>query len=258
MPHPQQIYWDSIADDYQSLTSISTDEFHFGPLLPGNDKLNILPPISGSSTCLELGCGAAQNSIELAKLGADCTAIDISPRQIRRARELARLNDVEIELYSAPLENASAWPDKKFSLVHSVYALPFIEDPQTFIERAAASLTPGGTLLLVTKHPVFCAEPIETEDDEVGLFLPSYFDPPEDIRAAPSGEIIASRAYPIATVANWIYDAGLRNLRIWEPSPLPREHLTKAPYHSPAWIELYDKLTAAPVSIIYSAAIPTS
>jgi cyclopropane fatty-acyl-phospholipid synthase-like methyltransferase len=256
MPHPQKIYWDSIADDYQKLTSISTDDFHFGPLLPGDSILKILPELPAGSTCLELGCGAAQNSIFLAKQGADCSAIDISPQQIEWARKLADANSVKIELSAAPLEEESAWPDRKFDRVHSVYALPFIEEPQHFIEMAASRLAPGGTLLLVTKHPMFCSETIELEDEETGLFMPSYFDPPEDIRSTPSGEIIASRAYPVSTVAHWIHAAGLRDLRIWEPEPLPKTELHKAPYYSPAWIEMHDKLATAPVSIIYTATIP--
>ena len=55
MPQPQQTYWDEIANDYQRLTSISTDDFHFAPLLPGDRQLGILPEISPGMRCLELG-----------------------------------------------------------------------------------------------------------------------------------------------------------------------------------------------------------
>jgi len=253
MNNAQKKYWDSISDDYQELTTISTADFHFGPLLPGDRDLNILPGITSSSTCLELGCGAAQNSIYLATLGAKCTAIDISPKQIRHAEKLAQENGVNITLNSAPLENQDAWPKQKFDLVHSVYTLPFIKDPQAFIRQAADCTAPGGTFLLVTKHPVFSAEWLELEDEEMGLFLPSYFEPPEDIRQTPDGEIIGSQSYPISTISNLIYQSGLQNLRIWEPQPLPFNDIDQAPYSSPAWSELHPKLSAAPVSIIYSA-----
>ena len=65
--------------------------------------------------------------------------------------------------------------------------------------------------------------------EEMGLFLPSYFQPPDDLRETEMGEIIGSSAYPIATVSEWIYAAGLRDLRLWEPQPLPLESAQHAP-----------------------------
>ena len=256
MPQPQQTYWDEIANDYQRLTSISTDDFHFAPLLPGDRQLGILPEISPGMRCLELGCGAAQNSIYLAKRGAACTAIDISPRQIEHAAALAAEHSVEIDLRSLPLEDAESWPREQYELVHSVYALPFVEEPEAFIRRAAEAVAPGGVFLLATGHPLFAAEWLEIEDDEMGIFLPSYFQPPDDLRQTEDGRIIGSNSYPISTVSEWMYSAGLRDLRIREPQPLPLESVEEAPYHSPAWIELYPKLAAAPVAVIYRAMRP--
>lgn len=256
MPQPQKTYWDSISADYQALTTIATDDFHFGPLLPGDRALGILPEIHPGLTCLELGCGAAQNSIYLARQGAVCTAIDISPEQIQHAKSLAQQSSVSIDLHCLALEDTRAWPTKQFDLVHSVYALPFIDDPEKFILRAAASVAPGGTFLLVTQHPVFAAEWLELEDEEMGLFLPSYFAPPEDVRETEDGEIIGSRAYPISTVSAWIHATGLCDLQLWEPEPLAENEINEAPYHSPAWIELHPKLACAPVSIIYTAKAP--
>ena len=250
---PQRVYWDQIADDYQTLTEISTDDFHFGPLLPGDRELDILPEITPGMTCLELGCGAAQNSIYLAKRGATCTAIDISLKQIEHAQALADKNSAAIDLRCLPLEDAESWPEEQFDLVHSVFALPFVETPEAFIQRATEAVAPGGTLLLATGHPVFAAEWLEVDDGEMGYFLPSYFEPPEDLRQTEDGRIIGSSSYPVSTVSEWIHAAGLRELRIWEPQPLPLESVTDAPYHSPAWIDLYPKLAAAPVAIIYRA-----
>lgn len=249
----QKLYWDTISDDYQNLTTIETTDFHFGPLLPGNSELNILPKITPETTCLELGCGGAQNSIYLAKQGAKCTAVDISQKQLQHAEKLAHKNKVEINLDCFALEDSQAWPTQKFDLIHSVYTLPFIENPESFIINAKEHLAPEGTLILITKHPVFCGEWLELEDEEMGIFVPSYFDPPEDIRTNMKNDLIVSRAYPISTISNWIADAGLQNLKIWEPKPLPLNNIEAAPYRSPAWIELHPKLESAPVSIIYTA-----
>jgi 2-polyprenyl-3-methyl-5-hydroxy-6-metoxy-1,4-benzoquinol methylase len=253
MTQPQRSYWDQISGDYQALTTIATDDFHFGPLLPGNSTLGILPEIAVGTTCLELGCGAAQNSIFLASRGARCTAVDISAEQIKHAQLLGERHKVNLDLYCLPLEDTDAWPTGQFDLVHSVFALPFIANPEMFIKRAAESVAPGGTLILVTQHPIFAAEWLELEDAEMGLFLPSYFEPADDLRETQEGQIIGSSSYPVSTVSAQIHEAGLRDLQLWEPEPLPQERLREAPYHSPAWIELYPKLASAPVAVVYKA-----
>ncbi len=256
MTQPQKQYWDEIADDYQSLTSIATDDFHFGPLLPGDRTLGILPEITTQTRCLELGSGAAQNSIYLASKGAACTAIDISSEQIRHAAHLSRQHDLAVNLHCASLDEPATWPGGTFDLVHSVYALPFLSEPEAFIREAAKRVTPGGTFLLVTQHPVFTAEWLELEDEEMGLFLPSYFDLADDLRQTQDDQIIGSSSYPISAVSKWIHNSGLRDLRLWEPEPVAEKALKTAPYHSPAWIELYPKLAHSPVAIIFSAVAP--
>ena len=70
-------YWNIIADEYQDVTHISVDDFHYGPLLPGDRALGLIPPLDPGARCLELACGAGQNSLYLASAyGADCVAID--------------------------------------------------------------------------------------------------------------------------------------------------------------------------------------
>jgi SAM-dependent methyltransferase len=253
---PQQVYWDEIAEEYQRLTRISTDDFHFGPLLPGDLELQILPEITSGMSCLELGCGAAQNSIALARRGAVCTAIDISSHQIQHAAQLAAAAKVDIELHCLPLEETLDWPGGQYDLVHSVFALPFIADPEGFVRQGAAKVSPGGTFLLATAHPVFSGEWLEVEDEEMGIFLPSYFEPDDDLRQTSDGRIIGSSAYPISMISDWIHSAGLRNLRLWEPKPLPLDALDRAPYRSPAWADLHPKLAVAPVAVIYRAKAP--
>ena len=83
-------YWEEIAEAYQAETVISTDDFHYGPLIAGDSELELLPKTLSGLDCLEIGCGGAQNSIYLAKHGANCTAVDISAKQLRFAKQLAR------------------------------------------------------------------------------------------------------------------------------------------------------------------------
>jgi len=173
-------YWDEISEAYQSLTEISTEEFHFGPLLPGDNILKIIPFNASSKRCLELGCGGAQNSIYLSKHGASCTALDISERQIAYALDLAKKENQKIDLLCTSMEEPEGLKGE-FDFVHSVYALPFSENPGKVFQTASDFLVEGGVFLLAAPHPLMQTDTLEV-DGEFGIFIPDYFNPPTDIR----------------------------------------------------------------------------
>jgi len=54
---------------------------------------------------LELGCGAGKMAVLLAKSGADVTAFDLSPLSVRTSRQLAALNNIDIDFAVASGEN---------------------------------------------------------------------------------------------------------------------------------------------------------
>jgi SAM-dependent methyltransferase len=301
-------YWDDLAEVYQRETRISTDDFHYGPLLPGDAELKLLParlrqPDSprlrrpggcGAARtpdfirCLEIGCGAGQNSIFLAKQGAQCVAIDLSEKQLAHGRKLAAAEKVEVDfrrvsmdslkdlqnpprpagtppqegISNAPLHGRGGRSEATdgvglFDLIHSTYALPFSADPAKVIADAAAMLKPGGTFLLTTGHPLYAGEWLETGDGEEGLFLPDCFHPEPDVRLADNGAISAAQYWPVSQIAEWLLDAGLIIERLLEPEPLPvpdmseEEIREKVPYDSADWRVLYPQLARVPVVVIF-------
>jgi 2-polyprenyl-3-methyl-5-hydroxy-6-metoxy-1,4-benzoquinol methylase len=244
----QARYWDDLADEYCSETVISTDDFHYGPLLPDDTELSLLPEQLNGINCLELGCGAAQNSIFIASQGACCTAIDISAELLKAAAELADTNKVNIELHRMPMEEIANLGSRQFDLIHSSYALPFSTAPGMVIAEVAKLLAPGGQLIFSTVHPLFPGEWLELDGID-GLFLENYFKPPVDCRFDDAGnEITRSNAYPIGKMCDWILDAGLSIERILEPQPS-----NNPPYYSDAWNELRPQMEKIPASIIFSA-----
>ncbi len=259
-PDDNRKYWDELAPCYQDQTSISTHDFHFGPLLPGNADLRLLPESLDGLECLEIGCGAAQNSVYLAGCGAACTAIDVSPVQLGHAAELARDAGVEIELQALAMEDLDQLQPRVFDFVHSTFALPFATDPQTVIADAANLLKPGGHLLLTTAHPAFAGEWLELGDEGCGLFLRSYFDPPGDVRFTEDGTtFVRSRARPIGEMLDWLLAAGLVLDRLVEPQPLPvptmspAEITSRIPYYSDVWRHCFDQIAHIPVVVIFAA-----
>jgi len=251
-------YWDDLAELYQKETRISTDDFHYGPLLPGDSSLGLLPPVPQRSCiqCLEIGCGAGQNSIFLAKQGAQCIATDISEEQLAHGRKLAVAEKVEIDFRRISMDTMGNLG--RFDLIHSTYALPFSADPKKVITDAAAMLKPRGTFLLTTGHPLYAGEWLEIGDGEDGLFIPNYFRPDPDVRMSLDDKTMSAAHYwPLSQLAEWIYSAGLVIERLLEPAPLPIPEMSEAeirvkvPYDSAGWRELYPQLARIPVVVIF-------
>jgi len=250
-------YWDSIADVYNDAISITTNDFHYGPLVPGDGSLGLLPENVAGLRCLEIGAGAGQNSIYLAKNGAKCLATDISEQQLNYGRTLALEENVDVEFLCAAMEDLSVEEHGAFDLIHSSYAITFSHEPSDIIAAWAKMLKPGGSLILSTGHPLFTGEWLEL-DGEQGLFISDYFQPVPDIRYDENdNERIRSNFHSISTMSDWFYNAGLVIERILEPEPMKLEEIPederrdKIPYYSNGWSEYYQQLQYVPGLIVF-------
>ncbi len=255
-------YWDAIAEEYQDEIDICVNDFHYGPLVPGDCDLHLLPEDVKGLRCYEFGCGAAQNSLYLASRGAVCVASDISLEQLEEANRISESLNLSIETLHMGMEEALPDSYGKFDLVHSSYALAFSPEPDKVVANCASLLKPGGVLLFSTGHPLFSGEWLMIDDDE-GLFVKDYFQPEPDIRYNRLGEEVARAVfYPIGQMADWILNAGLQIERIVEPAPVKldtcdlEEMMQKVPYFSESWSEYYEQLKHYPVVVIFKCRRP--
>ncbi len=258
--HGGKTYWDRVATRYQRHTRIATTDFHYGPLLAGDRALHWLPRHLNGLRCLEVGCGAGQNSIYLARQGALCTAIDSSQRQIAIGQRLAGRFRINIDYRVQAMDSL---PDRTlglFDFVHSVHALAFAADAGTALKGMAQLLKPEGTLLLATTHPLAAAEPVRLGRQRMGVLLEDYFEPEPDIRGGRGGwpEVCAA-TLPFGELVNAVLNAGCRIERIEEPRPPPIPAMSETairrtiPYESRAWRERYPLLAAIPFTLIIRA-----
>ena len=254
-------YWDAVAGTYQGTTHIRLDDFHYGPLVPGDRKLGLLPQPLAGRRCLELGCGGAQNSIYLAAQGARCTACDLSGGQLAAARRLIRESRTTVDLVQADLDHLPFRSEPSFDLVHSSYALPFVQAPEQVVREAARRLLPGGVLLLSTAHPLAMGEWVELDAGETGIFTRNYFQPEPDQRREGDAEETC-RAVPISDLFDWCRAAGLVVEHLLEPRPPPRHRLDdralreQAPYWSEDWLAQRDELSRIPFLVVIRAVKP--
>lgn len=133
--------------------------------------LQQLGDVRGKSL-LDLGCGAGENSVYFASLGANCVAADYSPGMVEVALQLAEVNQVKVE---GRVINAMAidFPDNTFDIVYASNLLHHIPDPKLVIQEMHRVLKPGGVACFwdpLKHNPVInvyrrMATAVRTEDE---------------------------------------------------------------------------------------------
>jgi len=138
--------WEGRSDEYQARHGwrLSLDAPGWGAWRIPENELGVLGDVAGLDV-LELGCGAAQWSIALARGGARPVGLDLSPRQLAHARRLMEIAGVDFPLL---VGNAEAVPlsDSSFDIVLSDYGATTYTDPYRTVPEAARLLRPGGLL----------------------------------------------------------------------------------------------------------------
>ena len=144
-------WWEDNANQFQEERKIPI-EINYGAGGLKEDDLKLIKEIRGKKV-LEIGCGGAQCGIAFAKQGAIVTGIDISEKQIEFARQLAKDNNVEIELYQGDIINLEKINSESQDIIFSSWALLYISDLQRCFKEAYRVLKKGGLFVLSLDHP---------------------------------------------------------------------------------------------------------
>jgi SAM-dependent methyltransferase len=98
---------------------------------------------------VELGCGTAYFSAQLARRGARPVGVDPTPAQLESARRQMERTGIEFRLVEAPGERVPL-PDASFDLAFSEFGASLWADPALWLPEAARLLRPGGRLVFLT------------------------------------------------------------------------------------------------------------
>lgn len=123
---------------------------------------------------LGLASGGGQQMPIFAALGADCTVLDYSPRQLESERMVARRENYEIRIVEADMTKPLPFLDGEFDLIFSPVSSCYIRELAPLFRECYRILKPGGVFL--SAHDSYGTNYIVDENEEkIAFGLP--FDP---------------------------------------------------------------------------------
>ena len=147
--------WDAQSDEYQARHGAQLEKSGgtaWGVWQIPESQLNVLGDVSDLDV-LELGCGAAQWSIALARRGARITGLDNSARQLEHARTALAKAGLDFPLVHASAESTGL-PDSSFDVVFCDFGAMTFSDPHESVPEVARVLRPGGLFAFSAITPI--------------------------------------------------------------------------------------------------------
>lgn len=183
-----------------------------------------MPDVAGKKV-IHLQCHIGTDTISLARLGAEVTGIDLSPKSIEAARKLSADSGTPVRFVVSELYETPSVIGETFDMVYTgVGALCWLPDIRGWARVVATLLPPGGVLYMREGHPMMWS--MEFDPPEGIRVKYPYFetvDPDEDEELetyAGVGEVSSPLNYVwnhgIGEIINALIEVGLRIDRVEE------------------------------------------
>jgi len=213
--------WDRVAA--RRGEAKGADVVQYGPDLPTEADLRLCGDVSGRRV-LDLGCGAGENAITMAGLGAHVIALDVSPAQLALGRRLADAAEVRVEWHESDAADLAFLRADSIDLALSAGVVHEIEDLDRLFRQVHRVLRPGAPFVFSHDHPMRLA--VDRDGTEPGA-LPlgrlevrrSYFDP-SPVVTSRDDEPIQVWPRTIADVFSALHRASYRVDALLEPEPI--------------------------------------
>ena len=213
--------WDRLAS--RRGVASGADTVQFGADLPTEADLRICGEFKGRRV-LDIGCGAGENAVAMARRGAHVIAIDVSSAQLALGRTLADAAEVRVEWHRGDAADLAFLRADSIDLALATSVVHEIEDLDRLFRQVHRVLRAGAPFVFTHDHPMRLA--VGRDDNEPGG-LPlgrlevrrSYFDPSAIVTKRHDEEI---QVWPrtIADVFSGLHRAGYRVDVLQEPEVL--------------------------------------
>ena len=241
-----------MSPSYQADSHIALDDVHYAPFAPGERFYRLMGDVSGKRI-LELACGGAQNSVALARWGAEVVALDFSPKQLGYAMSLRRHSGADFELVTGDMESPTMFSPASFDVVVSSFGWEFIPDLKGCLERCAEILRRDGQLVMSTVHPLSA---FDWNVVARSLNVTDYFNLPVEVweDPVPEGHSPGLTFFrTIEELVSSVIDAGLTIEGLIEPYPIGMPDDPRSPYAGRYWADHWERLTRVPFAVVISA-----
>lgn len=138
---------------------LASDFYNVQGFLQGNSSLNsieleLLGDVRGKRI-LHLQCHFGQDSLSLARMGAQVTGIDLSDVAIESAKMLSKESGTHAEFICCDLYDLPKHLDAQFDLVFTSYGtIGWLPDLQKWAQVISKFLKSGGSFVFAEFHPV--------------------------------------------------------------------------------------------------------
>ncbi len=117
-------------------------------------ELNILPDLNGKKV-LHLQCHFGQDTLSLARMGAQATGVDFSDKAIEKAQAMAKDLKLPARFICCDVYDVPDFIDEKFDIVYTSYGtISWLPDLDRWAQVISKCLKPGGQFVFVEFHPV--------------------------------------------------------------------------------------------------------
>lgn len=117
-------------------------------------ELDMLGDIKSKSV-LHLQCHFGQDSISLARMGAQVTGVDLSDTAIEKAKEFAEMTGADADFICCDIYDLPDYLDEKFDIVFTSYGvIGWLPDLEMWAKIVSRYLKPEGRLIFVEFHPL--------------------------------------------------------------------------------------------------------
>lgn len=252
-----------VADPGRISTVVREDLPLLAPHLPGGSLEGL--------DAVHLQCHLGTDTLSLARLGARVTGVDLSPRSLEVARDLARRAGLPARFVECEVTRAAeVLGEQHADVVYtSVGAICWVADLAAWGRTVAALLRPGGVFYLRDAHPFLTPfdDSLPLREDGTGALVPRYryfgdgwahtYDEPVTYTDGHDGRIEHGRNYewphPVSEVVTVLLDAGLRLVHLGEHRSLPWQALPQMRRVGDAWELPADQRDQLPVAFSVAA-----